>query len=521
MQDKEMREIKTKDNTLGPSLAYRIRKGLLKEKKKIELNGVANEGAESEVTGASETAGIAANQTVDVTERAASSVHRTYARSRNRQGTITNIGAADTAAPSFNMPTKGPNGTNASVGVVNNTTEAGRRLFISKAHNQTEQKRVKEAAVKGAKSARRVLANTVRSVKDAAVDLYMLLAAGSSVPMIVIILICSIGLAVGSVFGIFFSSEDTGSEEPMQTVVREINDEYEEKLKQIKAQNPHDSVEMSGSSAVWREVLSVYAVKVNTDPDDPQDVASLDADKIRTLRTIFWDMNEVDYRTEEKTETEIAETADSEGNIITEETEVEKTVLCITVSHKTADQMAGEYGFSYSQKQQLTELLDPDNSSMWAAVLYGIHSGDTAIIEVAISQIGNVGGEPFWSWYGFNSRVEWCACFVSWCANECGYIEDGIIPKNANCVGAVNWFKNHNQWADGSIEPIPGMIIYFDWDNKGGSGDQNGTADHVGIVEKVEDGWVYTVEGNASDSVARRKYRIGNYEILGYGIAKY
>ena len=278
---------------------------------------------------------------------------------------------------------------------------------------------------------------------------------------------------------------------------------------------------MSGSSAVWREVLSVYAVKVNTDPNNPQDVASLDADKIRTLKAIFWAMNEIDYRTEQKTEIEMIETADEEGNIISEEKEVEKTVLYITVSHKTADQMAGEYGFSLYQKQQLAELLDSNNSSLWAAVLYGIHSGDTAIIEVAASQIGNEGGEPYWSWYGFNSRVEWCACFVSWCANECGYIEDGIIPKNANCNGAVRWFKDHDQWADGSAEPIPGMIIYFDWDNKGAAGDQNGTADHVGIVEKVEDGWVHTIEGNSRDSVRRNKYRIGHYEILGYGIPNY
>ena len=79
------------------------------------------------------------------------------------------------------------------------------------------------------------------------------------------------------------------------------------------------------------------------------------------------------------------------------------------------------------------------DSSLWTGVLYGVYSADEAIVTVALSQIGNVGGKPYWSWYGFSSRVEWCACFVSWCANECGYIDSGIIPKYAGCVNGVNY----------------------------------------------------------------------------------
>ena len=124
-----------------------------------------------------------------------------------------------------------------------------------------------------------------------------------------------------------------------------------------------------------------------------------------------------------------------------------------------------------------------------------------------------------------NSRnghsVEWCACFVSWCANECGYIETGVIPKFAGCVNGVQWFKDRGQWIDGSAEPVPGMIIFFDWDNKGSSGPQDGLSDHVGIVQKVENGKVYTVEGNSGDSVRTREYVIGHYEILGYAIPAY
>ena len=142
----------------------------------------------------------------------------------------------------------------------------------------------------------------------------------------------------------------------------------------------------------------------------------------------------------------------------------------------------------------------------------------TLIVEVARSQIGNVGGEPYWSWYGFTERVEWCACFVSWCANKCGYIRSDIIPKFSGCINGVEWFKDRGQWIGNSFEPSPGMIIFFDWDDEDG---QDGNADHVGIVEKVENGRVYTIEGNTSDSCRQRSYPVGYYQILGYGIPEY
>lgn len=133
------------------------------------------------------------------------------------------------------------------------------------------------------------------------------------------------------------------------------------------------------------------------------------------------------------------------------------------------------------------------------------------IVEVARSQIGNEGGELYWRWYGFTQRVEWCACFVSWCANQCGYIDAGIIPKFSGCEWGVSWFKQHGQWANNRITPTPGMIIFFDWDG-------NGMSDHTGIVEKVENGRVYTIEGNTEDSCRERSYPLGDYEILGYGV---
>lgn len=139
---------------------------------------------------------------------------------------------------------------------------------------------------------------------------------------------------------------------------------------------------------------------------------------------------------------------------------------------------------------------------------------DDQIVTVALSQVGNVGGQPYWSWYGFDSRVEWCACFVSWCANECGYIDAGIIPKYAGCVNGVQWFRDRGQWADGSYEPSPGTIIFFDWEG-------DGVTDHTGIVQKCENGTVYTVEGNSGDTCRTKTYPVGSSVIYGYGIPAY
>ena len=344
------------------------------------------------------------------------------------------------------------------------------------------------------------------------------IAAGGWVAVVVILVICLVALILGSVFGIFFSGEDSGTGQTMQTAVQEINAEYDNKLLEIKNGTTYDVLEMSGSRAVWKDVLSVYAVKTNTDPDNPQEVATMDDSKKQLLRNIFWEMNEVSSRTESVSETVITETDDGNGNIVQTETTVTRTYLYITVAHKTVDEMASQYGFNQEQKDYLTELLKPENNSLWAAVLYGINYSDDQIVTVALTQIGNVGGQPYWSWYGFDSRVEWCACFVSWCANECGYIDTGVIPKYAGCVNGVQWFKDRGQWIDGSSEPVAGMIIFFDWDNRGSSGPQDGLSDHTGIVQKVENGIVYTVEGNSGDSVRINQYAVGHYEILGYGV---
>ena len=177
----------------------------------------------------------------------------------------------------------------------------------------------------------------------------------------------------------------------------------------------------------------------------------------------------------------------------------------VEFSMKMAEQMGWN---SYGDKQYVPHVL---RYYPIGKVFYTLEDGD-AIVDVALSQVGNVGGEPYWSWYGFTNHVEWCACFVSWCADQCGYLDSGIYPKFSSCVFGMQWFQQRGLWLDGSAEPIPGMLIFFDWAT------QDSVPDHVGIVEKVENGIVYTVEGNSRDMCRQKQYSLGSSVILGYGM---
>ena len=243
---------------------------------------------------------------------------------------------------------------------------------------------VKAVAI-GIKATVKATIAAVKAIIAATKALIAAIAAGGWVAVVVIIVICLIGLIVGSCFGIFFSNEDSGSGLTMQSVVQEINDNYQQRIDTIKANISYDVLELSGSRAVWPEALAVYAVKATTDPDNAQEVATMDDSKKAILKDIFWQMNQISSRTE---------TNDSHGNIVETKTTVTRTYLYITVSHKTAEEMADQYHFSADQRKQLAELLADENRSMWSAVLYGIGTGDSEIVAVALSQIGNVGGEP-------------------------------------------------------------------------------------------------------------------------------
>ena len=438
------------------------------------------------------------------------------------QGTVKSKDAARAAKSTVKTAEKGIKTAQTTSKAAIKTTEQTAKA--TKAAAKTSVKTAQKAA-QAAKATAKATAHAIKAAVKATIAaikaiiagtkaLIAAIMAGGWIAVAVILIICLIGLLVGSVFGIFFSGEDSGNGMTMQTVVREINADYDSRLDEIINGTSHNVLEMSGSRAVWKEVLAVYSVKTTTDPDNPQEVATMDDNKKQLLKDIFWEMNEISSRTESKTETQITESDDGHGNIVETETTVTQTYLYITVSHKTAEEMADRYGFNEEQRQQLSELLAEENNSLWSAVLYGITIGDGEIVTVALSQVGNAGGEPYWSWYGFDGRVEWCACFVSWCADQCGYIESGVIPKFAGCVNGSQWFKDRGQWQDGGFTPEAGQIIFFDWEG-------DGETDHVGIVERCEGGIVYTVEGNSGDACRQRSYPVGSRSIYGYGIPAY
>lgn len=143
-------------------------------------------------------------------------------------------------------------------------------------------------------------------------------------------------------------------------------------------------------------------------------------------------------------------------------------------------------------------------------VLRYYHSDNIGLIEIARKEIGNKGGQKYWSWYGFNSKVNWCAIFVSWCANENGSINN-TIPKFSLCTDGEKWYKSKNRWQNSSYIPKTGDIIFFDWQ-------QDCHTDHVGIVEKVENSKIYTIEGNSKDEVKTKTYNLNNKSIYGFGL---
>ena len=175
-----------------------------------------------------------------------------------------------------------------------------------------------------------------------------------------------------------------------------------------------------------------------------------------------------------------------------------------------SDMMAARYGWAgYGDKAYVSHVLRyyPIGRSFMG-------EGNAAMVAVSQSQIGNVGGAPYWSWWGLDYRVEWCAIFVSWCADQCGYLDAGVLPKMEGVRPYVDWFIERGQWQGRDYEPSPGDIIFFDWESYG-------LADHVGIVEKVENGFVYTVEGNSGDVCAERHYTLRVAPIFGFGLPEY
>ncbi len=138
-----------------------------------------------------------------------------------------------------------------------------------------------------------------------------------------------------------------------------------------------------------------------------------------------------------------------------------------------------------------------------------VTTGNQNIVVKALSQLGQEGGMPYCQWWGYDFRFEWCACFVSWCATQCGYTQNNQTPKFISCKVGIEWFQEHGQWKGKNYIPKSGDYIFFDWE-------PDGIADHIGIVDYYEDGYVYTVEGNSNDMVRKKIYSIDSENIYGF-----
>ena len=237
----------------------------------------------------------------------------------------------------------------------------------------------------------------------------------------------------------------------MASAIYEINTDFTNQITEIQTTSAYDDFELESNPTNWKDVLSIYTVKI-TNGENATEVASMDNVKILTLKGIFWEMNTITSKM--SVEKKDVEVIDDDGNTTTKT--ISRRVLHIKTTGKTVEEMMDFYNFTEEQRKQVAELQRQEYDELWNSVFYGSSAGSTDIVEVAKSQIGNVGGEPYWSWYGYPERVEWCACYVSWCAEQCGYIQQGIIPKFSNCENeGIKFFKTYGRWKERGYSPRP------------------------------------------------------------------
>lgn len=394
--------------------------------------------------------------------------------------------------------------------IAGQSMDAAKESFKKSTHiKQVVTQKMKATAKASAKAIQETAKATAASGRMAVASI----SAGAGILIFVVILVVMIGTISCSPYGIFLSDGSTNNNTSIQEAVENLSDEYVKKLNRVRLSTNFDKMEVTGENPVWQEVVAIYAVKMAADPDSTQEVVTVDEIKMKELRNIFWDM----YKIESTVEITADPTAATEETAETTDSTVAETILKVTISKKSPEELARDYRFTEAQIAKMNELIQLDES-LWWGTLFGVHSPDLKILATAANEIGNLYGEKYWDWYGFEERVDWCACFVSWCGAKCRYIQAGTYPQFSACGKGMDWFIEHDLWEDRDYIPEPGNIIFFSWDNEKGL---DGSIDHVGIVEKVENGYVHTIEGNAYDMVMRRKYKLGWYEILGYGKPQY
>ena len=413
---------------------------------------------------------------------------------------------------------------------------AGNPLSRFMQKQQIKRQYAKAARKGGAKTAQKAAENTRKAAKKTAEETKKAIAfvgrhpAGVciAVAALLLFIMVSAGLSsCGSMFsglmngilGTSYTSEDSdlvatennyaAKENELQQQIDNIEsthpgyDEYRYDLDSI-GHNPHEL------ASYLTALLQTYT------PQSAQ--AELNRVFAMQYTLTLTEETEIRYRTETSTDPETGETT-------TEEVPYEYHILNVKLTNKPISEIAEElltpqqlemyrvYLETSGNKPLIFGGGSPDMGASedlsGVQLVNGTRPGNTAVVDLAKRQVGNVGGRPFWSWYGFNSRVEWCACFVSWCYNQAGKSE----PRFAGCQSqGVPWFQSRGQWGARGYENIaPGDAIFFDWDG-------DGSADHVGLVIGTDGERVYTVEGNSGDACKIKSYPVNYSCIKGYGL---
>lgn len=211
----------------------------------------------------------------------------------------------------------------------------------------------------------------VKAIIAAIKGLIAIIVEGGWVAVVVILIVCVVAMILCSVFGIFFGDEvSTDASAPtLRSAISQIQSEFNTSIKNEKSNHTYTYVDISGATPAWKEVLAIYSVKTVTDPINPQEVVTIDEDKIDFMREVFWEMNSIQAWTEDKEETVTTQYITDKGEVVTETKTVTNTYLYIIVNRKSVEEMAKIYSFNDKQKQQLYELLSEEYSNLWNALI--------------------------------------------------------------------------------------------------------------------------------------------------------
>jgi len=225
---------------------------------------------------------------------------------------------------------------------------------------------------KGVERVKNALSGLFKGVSKALTSNTTVIAAGAAVVVLVVMLFCMVGMVFGSAFGIFFTGAQDGSdfERTVRTVMRELDEEYDQKIAEMQESAEYDILEMEGERPEWKEVLAVYAVKINLDSNDVDELITMTTKKEKELRDVFWDMVSVSSKIETEKRTVTTSVTDESGNVTEKTEEREVMVLTIRTDSRSAGEMEVEYGFDSKQEELLKGLLDVRNDPLWAGLIY-------------------------------------------------------------------------------------------------------------------------------------------------------